>query len=195
MDTKKAPQLRHGSWLILVSVVSAALWSMGLKGSGPLFFPFGFILMLFAWKTPKKVPIWVLLFGFGAAVYGAFALAAIPTGSIGMRSSAPADLPRLEEVCHAPTPTIVVFSATWCGPCKELEEGTLKDPAVVERLKGREVEIVDVEKNPALARQAMVRNLPTVYYVTRTCASKDVFEGYKSPETFIKWLDEVEKPN
>ncbi len=102
--------------------------------------------------------------------------------------------PQMEEVCHASMPTLVIFSAEWCGYCTKLEEHTLTDPAVKERLRGYAVEIVDVDKNRGLARAAGVHALPTAFILTRACVTKSRTEGYQTPEEFLKWLDEAEKP-
>ena len=64
------------------------------------------------------------------------------------------------EIINSPTPVLVDFYATWCGPCKSLMP-ILKQ--VKEELE-EDVKIVkiDVDKNQPLAAQYQVRGVPTM---------------------------------
>jgi thiol-disulfide isomerase/thioredoxin len=62
-------------------------------------------------------------------------------------------------------PVLLVFTASWCGPCKE------QKPLVAQiEAAGVDVRIYDVDENPAMARQYGVTAIPT--YIFCLCGRK-----------------------
>ncbi len=67
---------------------------------------------------------------------------------------------KFNEIIQSPTPTLVDFYATWCGPCK-LMAPTLEQ---FKQFYGEKVRVlkIDVDKNPAIADQMKIRGVPTL---------------------------------
>jgi thioredoxin 1 len=64
------------------------------------------------------------------------------------------------EIIKSDIPTLVDFSAEWCGPCKMMKP-------ILEELKSKvdeKVRIikVDVDKNPQVANQFQIQGVPTL---------------------------------
>jgi thiol:disulfide interchange protein DsbD len=77
----------------------------------------------------------------------------------------------LKEAQSSNKPVIIDFYATWCTPCRELEEVTFHDPSVVKQAESGFVMVkVDVTKggNPVherLLEQFEVKGVPTVVFL------------------------------
>ena len=65
----------------------------------------------------------------------------------------------LNDLLDSPTPTLIDFHATWCGPCKAMAP-VLQE--VKQRL-GDKLTIIkiDVDKNPEAAAALQVQGVPT----------------------------------
>jgi thioredoxin 1 len=64
-----------------------------------------------------------------------------------------------ETIINSSTPTLVDFSAEWCGPCKAMGP-VLQEVAGKIKDKGRIVKI-DVDKNRALSSKLNIMGVPT----------------------------------
>ena len=75
--------------------------------------------------------------------------------------------------CEAPQqrgcvrPKVIAFTATWCGPCKAAKPYLVQVEAA-----GVEVQIVDIDQNPDMARQYGVTSVPTFFVYV--CGKKAV---------------------
>ena len=64
------------------------------------------------------------------------------------------------SIINGPTPVLVDFYADWCQPCK-IQAPILQDFAREMTGKVRVIKI-DVDKNPAVARQYQIQGVPTL---------------------------------
>lgn len=77
----------------------------------------------------------------------------------------------LREAARQKRPVVIDFYAAWCAPCRELDESTFHDPAVVKMAQDGFVMIkVDVTKggNPIherLLQEYGVKGVPTVVFM------------------------------
>lgn len=91
------------------------------------------------------------------------------------------------QVIDAPTPVLVEFGASWCGPCIAMLP-ILTD--VSDALDGRvAVAKVDVDESPSLAARYGIRNMPTMM-LFRSGRPVDIVVGSgRSPTEMLKWLE------
>lgn len=54
---------------------------------------------------------------------------------------------------------VLYFSTTWCGPCKAMA------PIVTEAANSLDIQKIDAEMNPDLARQYDIRTVPTFVFL------------------------------
>ena len=65
-----------------------------------------------------------------------------------------------QEVLSSDVPVMVDFSATWCGPCKQI--APLVDQLASEYAGQAKVVMVDIDDSPAIAQKYKIRGVPTI---------------------------------
>ena len=81
---------------------------------------------------------------------------------------------------------MVDFFTTWCGPCKQLDKTTWKDPKVQAWLDKHTIALkIDAEKQAALARKYKVRAFPTMTFINPDGSTVGSIVGYRSAKDFI----------
>lgn len=64
------------------------------------------------------------------------------------------------EVLNSPLPVLVDFTATWCGPCKQLAPIVEK---LADEFEGKiKVGKLDIDASPAITAKYGIRSVPTV---------------------------------
>ncbi|HYE62893.1 MAG TPA: thioredoxin family protein [Phycisphaerales bacterium] len=85
---------------------------------------------------------------------------------------------------------LVDATATWCPPCKAMERDTWPQPELAAWMKDRGLAVqVDVDKDPAAAKELQIRGMPTVILM------KDGRElarnmGYMDAGALLQWLNQ-----
>ncbi|HBG17836.1 MAG TPA: cytochrome C biogenesis protein [Desulfobulbaceae bacterium] len=113
----------------------------------------------------------------------------------------PYDEKILQEAKNMKKPVIIDFYATWCTPCRELEEVTFHNAAVVKEAGSDFVMVkVDVTKggNPLherLLQQYGVKGVPTVVFLDVSGNERSDLRlvDYLPPDKFMKHLAEMKK--
>jgi len=65
-----------------------------------------------------------------------------------------------EEIINSPTPTLVDFYATWCGPCKMM--GPLLEEVSTELGDNAKILKIDIDNNRETAVKYGIRSVPTL---------------------------------
>lgn len=127
--------------------------------------------------------------GFSSGNASATAMRASPAWMVNKESEA------LAKARSEGKPVIIDFYADWCAACVELDEKTWPDPAVVAKFSQVVPLKMDFTRNNAWAKLMMekyhITGMPTVIVLGPNGEEKGRFTGYKSPERFIEFLDNL----
>lgn len=93
-----------------------------------------------------------------------------------------------QAVLASPTPVLVDFWAAWCGPCKMI--APVLDEIAGERAGSLTVAKVDVDANPATARDFQVVSIPTLILFKGGEPVKRIV-GAKGKAALLRELDAV----
>ena len=91
------------------------------------------------------------------------------------------------EIINSEVPTLIDFTAAWCGPCKAMAP-VLQQVAGDIGEKGRIIKI-DVDKNRSLATKMNVKGVPT-FILYKNGKSLWRESGMQSAQTLVNLFDE-----
>ena len=86
---------------------------------------------------------------------------------------------------------LVEFTATWCPPCKEMEEETWPDQDVQSWIKENAIAIqIDVDKNEKLMAEMKVESMPTTILFSPRKGGKEFGRkvGPLTPKELLRWV-------
>jgi thioredoxin-like negative regulator of GroEL len=123
----------------------------------------------------------ILVLAFLASGSGAMAAAV----AVAWRTNAPvfqADAPLTNP------PTLLYFTAEWCGYCKVMDRTTLADDAVVRALAGQPAVKIDLDEHPDLAARFQVKGVPAFLLVNDRGEEIARTVGASEAADFKRWL-------
>lgn len=86
-------------------------------------------------------------------------------------------------------PIFVDFYTTWCTYCKQLDETTLSDPNVQEKLSQNYVVAkIDADKYSEIASSYKIYGYPTLLFLDSNGGEMKRIEGYVDPNTLLNQL-------
>jgi thioredoxin-like negative regulator of GroEL len=80
---------------------------------------------------------------------------------------------------------LLIFSADWCPSCQQLKAAIEQDPALVN---GYTVVILDLDKNPDLAKGYKVRTIPALLHLQPDGKIRRKV-GFKNAAELKRWLE------
>ncbi len=88
---------------------------------------------------------------------------------------------------------IIDFYAEWCGPCKMMDNTTLKDEIVIKELNSFTLIKVDGDKFKEYVNKFQVSGFPTFIMLNTHGETVNSFSGYKNSTDFLKWLNQYKE--
>ena len=93
-----------------------------------------------------------------------------------------------EDVLKSSTPVLVDFWATWCGPCKMV--APVLEEIAGEQAGSLKVAKLDIDANPATARDFQVQSIPTMILFKDGAPVKRIV-GAKGKAALLRDLSDV----
>ncbi len=100
----------------------------------------------------------------------------------------------IEAAGSSDKPVFVVFSADWCGPCKQMKAWVFSDTAVADRITHDFVPVrIDLTHNESsaidLAQRYNVQGIPALFVLDAEGNPLSRMTGYMSKDELMNWLD------
>lgn len=122
-------------------------------------------------------------------------IALLATAMLGISNAQAADITWRSSLSSAMTeakksgkPVLVDFSATWCGPCKQMKQTTFKDAKVIAESRKWVMVRVDIDDQEKVAEKYKITAVPTLLIMSPQgkVVAREV--GGQNAGTFLKWM-------
>ncbi len=95
-------------------------------------------------------------------------------------------------------PLMIDFMATWCPPCKKMEDSTFSDPRVIEKAGSFVTLRIDVDKQGEIADKYNCNaskyggiGIPNILFMTHEEKRLRHIIGYRKPDVLLSEMDSV----
>jgi thiol:disulfide interchange protein len=89
---------------------------------------------------------------------------------------------------------VIDFYATWCGPCKMLDQNTFTDQQVHQKINGFVPLKIDVDQQRAIAAQYRIQSLPTSAIINADGQLLSSAIGYMDANRYLEFLANAKSP-
>jgi thiol:disulfide interchange protein len=90
-------------------------------------------------------------------------------------------------------PLFVDIYATWCGPCRKMEQTTYTDEKVQSQLKKYVLVKIDADQDRETAKKFGTQYLPTLLVLNHKGQVVTSQAGYMDPDAFLAFLADAKK--
>ncbi|HUT23135.1 MAG TPA: thioredoxin fold domain-containing protein [Sumerlaeia bacterium] len=94
----------------------------------------------------------------------------------------------LLEARKAGKPVVLFFTRSWTPPCAAIRNEVLVEEEVRKQMRGVEAVEIDVDKEPGLAGEYKITELPTFVVLDTSGKEYDRFTGFLPPSAFLETL-------
>jgi thiol:disulfide interchange protein DsbD len=108
-----------------------------------------------------------------------------PAGEIAWRTDADV---ALKQATADGKPTLMVFSAAWCGACQAMREQTWPSPQVASAAKGYNTIWVDIDNYREIAQRYQIDSVPTVIRLDDKLNEESRSGGFVDPGELVSFL-------